>query len=41
MYTATDANSCSKSITVTINAAPEITLLPPTQPKCFGEKDPY
>jgi hypothetical protein len=38
-YTATDANGCSKSITVTINAAPdEITYCVPTQPKCFDEK---
>ncbi|MFV8324168.1 MBG domain-containing protein, partial [Flavobacterium sp. LS2R12] len=39
-YTATDANGCSKSITVTINAAPaEIAFIAtPTQPKCFGEK---
>jgi hypothetical protein len=32
-YTATDANGCSKSITVTINAAPdEITYCVPTNP---------
>jgi hypothetical protein len=39
-YTATDANGCSKS-TVTIRAPDEITFTAtPTQPKCFGEKDP-
>ncbi|RBN49291.1 Ig-like domain-containing protein, partial [Flavobacterium psychrolimnae] len=39
-YTATDANGCSKSITVTINAAPDVIAFTatPTQPKCFGEK---
>jgi hypothetical protein len=38
-YTATDANGCSKSITVTINAAPE-SLYFYLSTKCFGEKDP-
>ncbi|MFA9192763.1 hypothetical protein AAGV28_15425, partial [Flavobacterium sp. FZUC8N2.13] len=37
---ATDANGCTKSITVTINAAPDAIAFSatPTQPKCFGEK---
>jgi hypothetical protein len=39
-YTATDANGCSKSITVTINEALMKSLFTSTQPKCFGEKDP-
>ncbi|MFA9190811.1 SprB repeat-containing protein, partial [Flavobacterium sp. FZUC8N2.13] len=39
-YTATDANGCTQSITVTINAAPDAIAFTatPTQPKCFGEK---
>jgi hypothetical protein len=38
-YIATDANGCS--ITVTINGPAEIAFTAtPTQPKCFGEKDP-
>ncbi|MFA9192754.1 hypothetical protein AAGV28_15380, partial [Flavobacterium sp. FZUC8N2.13] len=39
-YTATDANGCTQSITVTINAAPDAIAFTatPTQPKCAGEK---
>ncbi|SHG45063.1 conserved repeat domain-containing protein, partial [Flavobacterium segetis] len=39
-YTATDASGCTKSITVTINAAPsEIAFTATaTQPKCFSDK---